>query len=110
MGSEMCIRDRFKQVSPLGCPYMVNGSDGTIMTHSNYLDLYSEKMEEPSVCMRIRVGERDTFIEEIKHFINCIKREETPITSGEEERKTLAVICAGYKSLKKEGAPVKVEY
>ena len=100
----------FKQVSPLGCPYIVNGSDGTIMTHSNYLDVYSEKMGEPSVCMRIRVEERDTFIEEIKHFINCIKREETPITSGEEERKTLAVICAGYKSLKKEGVPVKVEY
>ncbi len=100
----------FKQVSPLGCPYIVNGSDGTIMTHSNYLDLYSEKMEEPSVCMRIRVEERDTFIEEIKHFINCIKREETPITSGEEEWKTLAVICAGYKSLKKGGVPVKVKY
>jgi len=100
----------FKQVSPLGCPYIVNGSDGTIMTHSNYLDLYSEKREEPSVCMRIRVEERDTFIEEIKHFINCIKREETPITSGEEEWKTLAVICAGYKSLKKGGVPIKVKY
>ena len=100
----------FKQVSPLGCPYIVNGSDGTIMTHSNYLDVYSEKMGEPSVCMRIRVEERDTFIEEIKHFINCIKREETPITSGEEERKTLAVICAGYKSLKKGGVPIKVKY
>ena len=100
----------FKQVSPLGCPYIVNGSDGTIMTHSNYLDLYSEKREEPSVCMRIRVEERDTFIEEIKHFINCIKREENPITSGEEEWKTLAVICAGYKSLKKGGVPVKVKY
>ena len=100
----------FKQVSPLGCPYIVNGSDGTIMTHSNYLDVYSEKMGEPSVCMRIRVEERDTFIEEIKHFINCIKREENPITSGEEEWKTLAVICAGYKSLKKGGVPVKVKY
>lgn len=67
-------------------------------------------MKDPNVCMRVRVEEKDTFIEEIKHFISCIKNGKTPITSGEEERKTLAVIYAGYKSLKKGGIPVEVKY
>jgi len=58
----------------------------------------------------MKVEEKDTFIEEAKHFIKCVKSGEKPITSGEEERKTLAVICAGYESLKRKSAPVEVTY
>jgi len=41
------------------------------------------------------------FTEEIKRFLNCIKSCRKPLTSGEEERKTLAVVSAGYESLKR---------
>lgn len=60
--------------------------------------------------MRVRVEEKDTFTEEIKHFLSCIKSSRTPLTSGEEERKTLAVVLAGYESLKRGGAPIRVKY
>jgi len=49
-------------------------------------------------------------VEEIRHFAHCVRRGETPLTSGEEERRTLAVICSGYESLSKDGIPVKVRY
>ena len=40
------------------------------------------------------------FIGEVQHFIDCILKDEEPITSGREEKKTLKVIFAAYKSMK----------
>ena len=74
------------------------------------IEVYSEKLENPRTCIRIKVEERDTFIEETNHFLSCVKKGENPVTSGEEERRPLAVICAGYESLNRGGAPVKVRY
>ena len=100
----------FKNVSPNGCPSILNGSIGTITVLSDEIAVYSEKVGNANTCIRTKVERSDTFIEEIKHFISCIKSGENPITSGEEERKTLAVICAGYESLSKGGVPVEVKY
>ncbi|MEM3478467.1 MAG: Gfo/Idh/MocA family oxidoreductase [Candidatus Bathyarchaeia archaeon] len=102
----------FRRSSPLGCPSIINGSLGTIVSTPNGLEVYSEnlKSKSRSMVMRVRLKENDTFLEEIKHFIECIEHGKEPITSGEEERKTLAVICAGYESLKNGGKPVKIKY
>ncbi|MCD6529301.1 Gfo/Idh/MocA family oxidoreductase [Candidatus Bathyarchaeota archaeon] len=100
----------FREVSPSGCPWIVNGTHGTITTFQGELEVYSEKMGGPRSCIRVKVDEKDTFTEEIKHFLSCVKGGKKPLTSGEEERRTLAVILAGYKSLKRGGVTVEVEY
>lgn len=100
----------FKRSSPLGCPSVINGDLGTISSVSDGIEIYSERLEAKNKFIKIRLEENDTFLEEIKHFIECIKYEKKPITSGEEERKTLAVVSAGYESLKKGGKPTKIKY
>ena len=101
----------FSPLSPYGCPSIINGSRGTItVSLGGVIEVYGEKVGNADTCMRIKVEERDTFVEEVKHFIKCVKEGKTPITSGEEERRTLAVILAGYESLNKGGIPVKVKY
>jgi len=99
----------FRSMSPLGCPSVINGSLGTITVYHDEIEIYGEKTGTDS-CLRIKVPRNDTFIEEIKHFIDCVKTDKNPITSGEEERKSLAVICAGYESLEKGGVPVHLKY
>lgn len=92
------------------CPAILNGSMGTAMVLSDEIELYGENIESADTCRRIAIEEIDTFEAEIEHFIQCIRSGETPLTSGEEERKSLAVILAGYESLIKEGSAVKVKY
>jgi myo-inositol 2-dehydrogenase / D-chiro-inositol 1-dehydrogenase len=43
---------------------------------------------------------------EIKHFLDCIKEDRTPITDGVEETKTLRLIMAAYQSIR-ENKPVR---
>jgi UDP-N-acetylglucosamine 3-dehydrogenase len=100
----------FRPISPNGCPSIVNGSTGTITVHTDVIEIYGERLGNADRCLRVKVEETDTFIEEVKHFVRCIRRGEDPLTSGEEERKTLAVVCAGYESLDKGGIPVEVRY
>ena len=100
----------FRETCPSGCPWIVNGTRGSITTFQGELEVYSDKLGDPETCMKVRVDEKDTFTEEIKHFLNCIKSGRKPLTSGEEERKTLAVVLAGYESLKRGGAPIQVKY
>lgn len=99
----------FRPLSPIGCPTLLNGNLGTIAV-SEDIEVYGDRIAEKSPMLRIKVDETDTFLEEIRHFADCIRREGMPLTSGEEERKTLAVICSGYESLSKDGIPVKVTY
>jgi len=99
----------FNNVAPYGCPSILNGSIGTITVLSDGIEVYGEKAGDANTRILMKVEERDTFMEEIKHFISCIKSGENPTTSGEEERKTLAVICAGYESLSRGGVPVEVK-
>ena len=100
----------FKPLSPIGCPTVLNGSSGTITVRDDELEIYGKNVGDSSICIRKKVEEKDTFVEETRHFLRCVKSGETPITSGQEERRTLAVICAGYQSLNKGGVRVKVRY
>jgi len=100
----------FRPLSPIGCPTVLNGSSGTITVRDDELEIYGKNVGDSNMCMRRKVEEKDTFVEETKHFVRCVKSGETPITSGEEERRTLAVICAGYQSLNNGGVPVTVRY
>jgi len=99
----------FQPLSPIGCPTILNGSSGTITVRDNEVEIYSDKTEF-NTCIREKVEEKDTFIEETRHFVDCVKSGKTPITSGREERRTLAVICAGYESLSSGGTPISVKY
>jgi predicted dehydrogenase len=99
----------FRRTHPSGCPSIINGSLGTITVHQDEIELYGEKTGADK-CLRIKVPANDTFLEETKHFIECIQTDTEPITSGEEERRSLAVILAGYESLKKGGTPIKVKH
>lgn len=100
----------FRPLSPYGCPSILNGSLGTVTVLSNEIEIYGGRSERPDACVRVKVEEMDTFIEEVNHFLNCVKTGDNPITSGDEERRSLAVVCAGYESLGKEGAPVRMKY
>ena len=99
-----------RPISPNGCPSILNGSTGTITVLPNVIEIYGERSGNSDKCTRVKVEETDTFIEEAKHFIRCIRRGEVPTTSGEEERRTLAVVCAGYESLDRGSIPVEVRY
>jgi len=100
----------YKRNTPLGCPSIINGGFGTINVISDGIEIYSEKIKSKDKFLKVRIKENNTFLEEIKHFVECIKHGKKPITSGEEEKRTLAVICAGYESLRKGGKPVKITY
>lgn len=100
----------YKTIAPRGCPFVLNGSTGTITVLSDQIQIYGEKVEGANSFLQLKVERADTFVEEIKHFIDCIENGEVPITSGEEERKTLEVICAGYESMSRGGMPVEVKY
>ena len=100
----------YKSIAPIGCPFILNGSTGTITVLLDQIQIYGEKVEGADSFLQMKVERADTFVEEIKHFIDCIKNGEVPITSGEEERKTLGVICAGYESMGRGGVPVGVKY
>jgi predicted dehydrogenase len=78
----------FRQISPNGCPSILNGSTGTITVHPDVIEIYGERLANADRCLRMKVEEMDTFTEEIEHFVRCIRRGEEPLTSGEEERKT----------------------
>ena len=100
----------FRSLAPNGCPSIINGSNGTITVHQNEVEVYGEKTHGPNVCLRIKVEPKGLFAEEIRHFLNCVRTGRKPVTSGEDQRRTLAVICAGYESLSKNSVPVKVKY
>jgi predicted dehydrogenase len=100
----------FKSLSPNGCPRILNGSKGTIRVHGYELEIFSEEFDGSDACLLKRVTECDVFMAEAQHFVECVRLGKTPITSGIEERRTLAVVCAGYESMSKGGTPVSIEF
>ncbi len=54
---------------------------------------------------RLSVPERDSFTEEIRHFLTCVTTGATPLVNGEEGLRALALCLAGYRSAA-EGRPV----
>ena len=49
----------------------------------------------------------DAYYREIRHFYECVVKDEEPAVTGEEARRTLEVVLAAVKSVK-EGKPVKL--
>lgn len=59
--------------------------------------------------VQIPLPEEDSFVNEILHFGECIREGKTPLTSGEEGRKSLAVVVAAYKAAEEgKGVPVQI--
>lgn len=56
----------------------------------------------------IKVSKKEPLLEEVKHFLECIKTREKPKTDGEEALKVLKVLDACQKSLSKKGKITKL--
>jgi predicted dehydrogenase len=97
----------FARVHPNGCPSVINGESGTLTVFMDEVELYrpAGSVDEAT---RLKITRGDPFTEEIRHFLHCLRTGGTPITSGEEAMKTLAVICAGYDSVDRGGVPIAV--
>jgi predicted dehydrogenase len=54
----------------------------------------------------IYVPAEDTFSLEIQHFIGCIRKGVTPITSGRSQRRPLEIVLAAYRSMESGGQSV----
>lgn len=51
---------------------------------------------------------REPLRTEITHFLECVQRGETPLTGAQHARDAVAVLEAGQRSLKENGAPVTI--
>lgn len=66
------------------------------------LHIYSEAVSDySSGFTKVAVEEKNSFVEEIRHFADCISNDKEPLTSGPEARKTLEVAIAAYKAAEK---------
>ncbi len=87
---------------------MLYGTDGTL---HNVGGLYIATDQNPGDKGEYRwvpVPQEDSFVNEIRHFGQCILEGQEPRTSGREGRKTLAVVLAAYRS-HETGGPVCVQ-
>jgi len=74
------------------------GTEGSLHNVGG-LFVASEKVTEwQGKFVQIPIPEEDSFVNEIRHFGECILEGKTPLTSGEEGRKSLAVVIAAYKA------------
>ncbi len=88
-------------------PLVVNGPRGTIQAHSRsgVVELYEGRGSKPS---RMIVETKNTFLEEIKHFVDCVKTGREPLTSGESQKEALRVVLAGFRSMQENGSRVRL--
>ena len=100
MGVEVEHHGRFNDIR-------IHGTAGSLIASSkNYtINLYSGEDDHPEI---IQLERESSFKKEMKHFLSCIDNNTEPKTSGIEERNSLAVIEAGYRSMREDQA-VKVE-
>lgn len=100
MGVEVQHYDRFNDIR-------IHGTGGSLVASSkNYtIDIYSGEDDHPEI---IELKRESSFKKEMKHFLSCINNNTEPKTSGIEERNSLAVIEAGYRSMREDQA-IKVE-
>jgi predicted dehydrogenase len=95
----------FTRIHPNGCPSVINGESGTLTVFTDEVELF-RPVGSTNDATRLKIEQGDPFTEEIRHFLHCLRTGSPPITSGEEEMKTLAVVRAGYESVKRGGVPV----
>lgn len=71
----------------------VYGTEGSIYRIN---DLF---WDGPEGYVKLEVSEGDTFARELSHFGQCILSGETPLTSGDEARRSLEIVIAAYRSV-----------
>jgi predicted dehydrogenase len=74
------------------------GTEGSLHNVGG-LFVASEKLpESQGKHVQIPLPDEDSFVNEIRHFGECVRDGKTPLTSGEEGRKSLAVVIAAYQA------------
>jgi predicted dehydrogenase len=88
------------------CPFVVLGTEGVLEFNfqGGTYEFTTISVWTGDVNKQISVKSSPTmgFVEMARHFLDCINNDSEPITSAEEEMKSLQVILAGYESVKKE--------
>ncbi len=80
------------------------GTEGSLHNVGG-LFVASEKVPEwQGKFSQIPLPNEDSFVNEIRHFGECIRDRKTPLTNGEEGRKSLAVVIAAYEAAEKGGS------
>jgi len=85
----------------------IYGTEGSLHNVGG-LFVASEKVPEwQGKFVQLPLPEEDSFVNEIRHFGECIREGKTPLTNGEEARKSLAVVIAAYQAAERnEGVSV----
>jgi predicted dehydrogenase len=83
------------------------GTDGSLHNVGGLFVASEHLPESAGKHVPIPLPEEDSFVNEIRHFGECIKTGQTPLTNGREGRKSLAVVLAAYQAAETgEGVPV----
>jgi predicted dehydrogenase len=92
-----------------GCQVM--GEKGTALWDFNEktVSYYSSKDKQWHVCKEENFDVNNTYIAEIKHFLECIKYNKPPISDGLNGKKTLMLALAARKSAE-EGVKVRIRH
>ncbi|MFB0502532.1 MAG: Gfo/Idh/MocA family protein [Candidatus Bathyarchaeia archaeon] len=79
----------------------IYGTEGTLTATGRppLIELHRDKAAEPEI-ITLEEPAPSAFDIQMNHFVDCIESNAKPITNGIEERNTLAVIVAGYDSMK----------
>jgi len=72
-------------------------------SYGDYITLRSGDIVIPKISMS------EPLKIECQHFIDCIERDETPVTDGRDGLRVVRVLAAGQESLKQAGAPVALK-
>jgi predicted dehydrogenase len=83
------------------------GTDGSLHNVSGLFVASEHLPESAGKHVQLPLPDEDSFVNEIRHFGECVKTGQTPLTSGREGRKSLAVVLAAYQAAETgEGVPV----
>jgi predicted dehydrogenase len=79
----------------------IYGTEGTLTATGRppLIELYRDRADEPEI-IALEEPVPSAFDIQMNHFVDCMKDNKRPVTNGIEERNTLAVIVAGYHSMK----------
>ncbi|MCS7223432.1 MAG: Gfo/Idh/MocA family oxidoreductase, partial [Armatimonadetes bacterium] len=87
---------------------LLYGTKGTLHNVGGlFIAVQDQQTKESFEAVPIPAG--DSFVNEIRHFGECLIHHKEPLTSGREARKTLAVAVAAYESQMR-NAPVAVHH
>ena len=90
----------------------VLGTEGTVYVGSNIDNMFSCGLKEGIMYQGIPWFERrfyDAYVEELKHFINAVLKDEEPLITAEDGLKVVQIAEACWKSVK-EGKPISISY